>query len=252
VTPRLVSVWFTGTGGGTEFQRMAAVLEHTARRHNPGWDVRVQAVPPTTVRAATGSESHAANWHKLRLWRDAVLAAPEGAPVLLVDADTFVTGPLDPLWEIPFDVAFTARKAARFPLNGGVVAVRATVAGKRFMQRWAEVDDQFLHDTPAAAPWRRVYGGYNQASLGCMLASPEGARVVGVPCLVWNCEDTCWDQFDPAVTRVVHVKSALRMRIFGHPNICMKATKGVQGLAGLWAQEERGLVSACKFGADMR
>ena len=228
---RLESVFF----GSGQYPRLARVLEHTARRHSPGWEVRVRRVDPGALRAASGSQSHADNAWKLRCWRDIVAQVDIGAELLLVDVDTFVTGPLDPLWDLEFDVAYTARSEARFPLNAGVLAARVGPGARRFFDAWVELDSAFLRDAEAHRPWRQRYGGMNQASLGALLeGGAAGARVVALPCAVWNCEDTCWERFDPAATRIVHVKSALRMAVFG-----IASAPRVRKLARLWLELER-------------
>lgn len=189
----------------------------TAARHSPGWDISVREIPTHNLRAASGSVSHAANHHKLTEWRRLVVEAPDGAQLLLVDADTFVVAPLDPLWDIPFDFAYTTRIAARYPFNAGVIAVRVSPRTRRWMDAWLAQDRAFLTDNDDARPWRAKYGGQNQASLGALLesdvAAALGLTIAALPCSIWNAEDTCWASVD-AATRIVHVKSALRMDAF--------------------------------------
>jgi hypothetical protein len=228
VRARLEAVHF----GGGQYPRLAAVLALTARRHAPDWDVRVQQIPPHNLRAATGSDSHAANHHKLQAWERIAASAPDGARVLLVDADTFVTGPLDGIWEQAFDVAYTARDAARYPLNAGVIALRVGPETRAFMAAWLAQDALFLRDREAAHTWRQRYGGQNQASLGAILEAGvhtgRGLHLVALPCAEWNCEDTTWARFGPA-TRIVHVKSALRLDAFD-----VARTPKTRTLAAMW------------------
>jgi len=211
--------------------------------HCPTWDINVQRIAPTTLRAASRSESHAANNWKLEHWCSAVQLAPDGARVLLVDADTFVTGNLDPLWDLDFDFAYTARDATRFPLNGGVVALRSSKASRSFMRLWLERDREFMRNDAAHRPWRKLYGGMNQASLGSLLetgsALTSWLNVAALPCLEWNCEDTCWDRFDPAVTKIVHVKSALRMAVFN-----LASSAHVARLTRAWKDLDRAATAA--------
>lgn len=247
--PRLESVWFgiDGIGGMAQYPRMARVLDFTAREHNPTWDVRVRQIDPPHVRAKSGATSDTDNAHKLQHWRDIVLTADEGSRILLVDADTFVTGPLDALWDIPFDVAYTTR-TSMYPLNAGVVAVRVNHHSRAFFHGWAAQDEAFLHDPEAHAPWRAKYGGMNQASLGCFLESERHDELLTqLPCATWNCEDTTWAAFDPATTRLVHVKSALRMAIFK----VAPATPALAPLVDAWlaAEDRLGLALRLEAGA---
>lgn len=232
--PRLEAVWFRSTSH--QYQRLARVLEHTARRHCRDWEIAVRQVDPPTERASTGSGADAANHRKLAEWAAAATRAPEGARLLLVDADTFVAGPLDDLWDRDFDLAYTVRTASRFPLNGGVVALRVGQGTRAFLAGWLEQDRLFLRDSAARRPWRARYGGQNQAALGAVLegglAGSLGLRVAELPCRVWNCEDTSWARFGPE-TRIVHVKSALRMTAFG-----LASFPAVRPLARMWRELE--------------
>jgi hypothetical protein len=235
--PRLYSVYF----GEDRYVRLAKVLKYTAGRHCRGWNVDVAHVDPTTLRAASQNISHANNSWKLEFWRDAVLSSPDGARLLLVDSDTFVNAPLDPLWGIPFDLAYTGRDQCNFPLNAGVIAVRVNPRTRAAMSTWFERDRAFLADFGLHSPWRKAYGGINQASFGSLLEGGAfaalGVDVVRVPCREWNAENTCWNRpnFNLAAARIVHVKSALRLAVFGEsvPNQNMRAT------VNLWRTLER-------------
>ena len=234
--PRFESVWFHGDSH--QYSRLARVLEHTVREHCPGWYVNVTEVEPTAVRGPSGTQSHADNSWKLGHWARFVVEAPDGARLLLTDVDMFVTRDLDPLWDVDFDIAYTVRPAdCRLPLNGGVVAVRVSPMTRAFMEAWLATDRQFLADPEEHRPWRKKFGGMNQASFGRMLASPGGVKFAALPCLEWNCEDSSWVDFDPEVTRIVHVKSALRMAVFG---IGPRARK-VKPLARMWSDLDKTL-----------
>lgn len=232
VTPRLVSTWFPGDLD--QYPRLARVLEYTAKLYAPTWDIRVEEALRCGVSCGRASQAAADNSWKLEHWTRAVLEAPEDCGVLLMDADTFVTAPLDPLWSIDFDLAYTVRGVARFPLNAGVMAVRANERTRRFMERWLARDRFMLKDLDYREPWRRIYGGQNQASFGSLLEGPEVAdlRVVTLPCLEWNCEDVSWSRFGPG-TRIVHVKSALRTTVF-----YVQVEPTLRPLAALWRQRE--------------
>ncbi len=232
--PRLESVWFRGQSD--QYPRLARVLEHTARRQCPWWFVRVREVDRCELRGRSGTAAADNSW-KLEHWVRAVTAAPDGARVLLVDVDTFVTRNLDALWDVDFDVAYTVRAAdCRLPLNGGVLAVRVGDLTRKFMEGWLAKDRQFLEDPDERQPWRKQYGGHNQASFGYMITShfPEVLTLASLPCLEWNCEDSTWADFDPDVTRIVHVKSALRMAVFN-----ISSPLKVRALARLWRMLER-------------
>jgi hypothetical protein len=231
VNRRLVSFYF----GGGQYERLAAVLEMTARRHCPDWSIEVLRIDPPALRAASGRDSDAANHYKLARWVQACHEARDGEQLLLVDADTFVNAPLDPLWDGMFDFGYTVRPSdARYPLNAGVIAVRAGGPARRLMDAWLAQDAVFLEDAEALRPWRARYGGMNQASLGALLdtgvAFAVGAGIALLPCLEWNCEDSTWERFDAERTRIVHVKSGLRQAALGD----WPARPKTRELASMW------------------
>jgi len=210
---RLVSCYF----GGEDWNRMARVLEFGARRHCPGWDVDVRRIdPPRPTHSLSANK--VGNTRKLDWWAEQVQAASDGAQLLLIDTDTMILGPLDAAWGESFDLAYTFRDGqvtGRFPLNAGVIFLRVSDRVRAFMGRWREENRLMLADPRRHAPWYRRFGGMNQSALGKLLT--EGAdRALGVqlgrlPCSRWNAENTTWERFDPATTRIVHLKNGLRL-----------------------------------------
>jgi len=238
--PQLVAPWF----GGPHYGRLAAVLAHTAAIHCPAWQRTIERITPVTLaRHPSASESHFTNTQKLEAWYQAALAAPDGACLLLLDADTFITRPIDDVWDLDFDVAYTV-KPSKFPHNAGVVFVRVSPQSRAFLETWRNENLRMFREVAHHQEWRRKYGGINQASLGYVLESSaaDAIKILRLPCTEWNCEDTSWDRFDPTVTRIVHVKSALRRAVFR-----MGATPArLRPLARLWTQLEKAAVEPGK------
>lgn len=232
--PALISGYF---GPDDYWARLARVLAASAARHLPRWDRRVGPVTPPaiSVLGATLLTRHRSivNTQKMQYWRDAVHASADGAALLLLDADTLITRPLDDVWELDFDVAYTTKAATRIPFNAGVVFVRVSPSVRAFMDAWLAQQVAFLQDRSAARPWQQLMIGVSQAALAALLdrmgVDPrveDPARVTGtldgapitlrrLPCLEWNCEDAHWARYDPAITRIVHVKSGLRDAVLG-------------------------------------
>ena len=216
--PLLAAVYFGSGVAGDDFRRLANVLEYSARRHAPAWRLDVRHVPPATgYRSTLGVPAHENNSAKLDHWRDVIASAADGDRVLLIDADTMITGSLDDAWDRSFDLAYTTA-ADRLPLNAGVVFVNVSDRSRGFLEQWAAVNRSFLGDANALRPWRNRYAGINQAALGFMLErAGHGCQVERLDGVIWNCEDSNWRRFDPDVTRIVHVKSDLRRAILrGH------------------------------------
>lgn len=213
--PLLAAVYFgTGAAGG-DFRRLARVLEYSALRHAPTWRVDVREIPPPVgYRSTLGVPAHEHNSAKLDHWRDVITSADDGDRVLLIDVDTMITGSLDSVWDLPFDLAYTSA-AQRLPLNAGVVFVRVSPRSRAFLEQWAAVNRSFLGDATALRPWRTRYAGINQAALGFMLErAGHGCAIERLDGAIWNCEDSTWKRFAPPTTRIVHLKSDLRRAIF--------------------------------------
>lgn len=237
MTPRLVACYF-GEGVGQQYPRLARVLEHTARQHCPGWMIAVDQLPAGPLHRSGYAEGEVANVLKMRHWIGAVRQAPDDTGLLLIDGDTVILRPLDPVWTLPFDVAYTVRSRA-LPFNGGVVFVRTTPAGRAFVDAWMAEAERMFTDRAYHGIFRRKYGGISQAALGAVLESPiAGATTLRpLPCLEWNCEDTSWAAFDPALTRILHLKSALREVVF-HVGPSGPAVRALKPLALLWRRLE--------------
>jgi hypothetical protein len=237
--PRLVAHWF---GDNPIFERMARVLEFSARKNSPEWSIEVERVNPAPRVSPLGNASHATNTQKMDQWNGVVQAADDDDRILLIDADTMVLLPLDPVWHLEFDLAYTA-KDSRFPFNSGVVFLRVNARTRQFAAAWQEENARLLNTPAVHLEWRRRYGGVNQAALGAMLTrgivEELGLAVAKIPCAEWNCEDSTWTAFDPERTRIVHVKSALRRGVFG----IGPATPRLRRLVRIWRLLEREMLT---------
>lgn len=230
MAPILFSCYF----GDGQFPRLARVLRWSAARHCPIWDRRIEAIGPHTVNAV--HDAYADNTHKLDHWNAVVQSLPDGAQLLLIDADTVIVRPLDAIWDQSFDLAYTVRPPNyKLPLNGGVIFLRVSARSKAFVNAWAMVNRQMVGDRGLHNKWRRQFGGINQAAFGCVLSSTTNLELLKLPCLEWNCEDSGWGDFSPSVTRILHVKSLLRRVVFnlGGP------TPAVRAVTKFWRAVER-------------
>ena len=157
--------------------------------------------------------------------------------MLLIDGDMAILRPLDPIWNLSFDVAYTARERNRLPLNGGVVFLRVSDRTRQFMEAWWTANLTFLGDNAAHAPWRRSYAGINQAALGYLFEKVDhGCDIRRLLCSEWNCVE--WDRFRAGHTRVLHIKSGLRRAVFDLPGGAGHKREIVQ-LVKLWKALDR-------------
>lgn len=240
--PRIESVWF----GGERYERLAKVFEATARRHCQDWTITVRRVSEQALpRHRSANQGHVANTQKLDHWNDIVQEAPNGARILLIDADTVILHPIDDIWEQGFDIAYTTKRS-QFPFNLGVIFVRISEPVKAFFAAWAAQNCRMLTHKVIHRQYRDRFGGINQASFGRTLETPAvlGLNLVGIPCSTWNCEDSAWADFDPASTRILHVKSALRRALFDNDRDAL-AKPCVSRLVEMWkALEAREMAEA--------
>lgn len=233
MAPRLEACYF---GMAPSMARMAAVLEMTAAHHCADWDRSVRRIVPGRYRSAAGVSSHTANTQKLEVWVQTVHEAPDGARLLLLDADTALVRPLDPIWDRPFDLAF-AVKERPFPCNLGVMFVRVSPATRDLFAAWWAENLALLSGSSVTA-WRKRYGGINQAAF-CQLREAgglAGLQVEELSCLEWNCEDSAWASFAPEVTRILHVKAALRRALFQPP---LRPSVNLVHAARWWRETEK-------------
>jgi hypothetical protein len=231
---RLVSCYYDADGR-REWVRMARVLELTAGQHCATWHRSVDVLSPAARASATGIDVHLANTHKLEAWRDQVHRAVDGERLLLIDADTVILRSLDDIWSAPFDMAF-ATKRHMFPFNLGVIFVRVSGAVRRLFDAWVAENAYLLarFDPNFQRQWRSKYGGINQAAFGRLQERDELADVAmhHLNCREWNCEESAWERFDPRVTRILHVKSALRRQVFNREPV----SRSLRGLVDLWRE----------------
>lgn len=217
--PILFADYFDGGGPNAPFyERMIRVLEYTARKHCPDWSVETQRLDPAEGYGASAIHSHVSNTHKLDYWNRRVQAADDGDRILLIDGDMMILRSIDDIWQKDFDLCYTTKRSPKLPFNGGVLFLRVSPAVKRFMAAYWERNIEFLRDQAMHVRFRSKFGGMNQAAFGSLLHEIKpnfGLNLVEVPCAEWNCEQSAWPTFNPNVTRIVHIKSALRKAIFG-------------------------------------
>lgn len=240
--PILEACYF-GADPDQVWARMVRVLRFTAETYCPNWVIHVHQIQPEPMRSALGIQSHVHNTQKMEHWYRVVTGAPDGARLLLLDADMMILRPLDDVWDRDFDLAYTVKPQERFPFNSGVVFLRVSDRTRAFVAEWRRENRRMLGDSRHHQVWRKQYGGINQAALGYMLSLGEraGVKLLKLQCREWNCEDSSWAAFDRGVTRIVHIKSGLRRAIFfGSP----LPRAGVAELVKAWRQLERAALEA--------
>jgi hypothetical protein len=217
---------------------MARVLALTAGEQLPSWAVNVYAMPDTPIESDIDRRQIIANSRKLWAWNNTIRSAEDGERILLIDADAAILLPLDDVWDLDFDLAYTKRPStAKFPFNGGVLFVRVSNVTRAFFDLWERENARMLVEPAHHRKWQARYGGINQASFGYLTHSRSfDLKLHALPCSEWNCEDSGWSQFDPDTTRILHIKSALRLACF--LGVAERAT-GLGPLAKIWREFDR-------------
>lgn len=181
------------------------------------------------------------NHEKLKVWRTAIHAEPDGTEVVLMDADTLVLGPLDEAFETKFDIGWTWRPG-RLPVNSGVVFVTCNDRSRAFMDAWVERDALLMKHRELANHGARKFGGANQASFMWLITHGKGQDIAhchDLMCRKWNSVDQTWCQFDDD-TRILHIKGKLRDACLGKPKDPFFEAMKLMSVNGVEADIEMG------------
>jgi hypothetical protein len=206
------------------YARLARVLEHSARKHNPTASVEVVNTDPSpTGRGLDGF------LRKARDWTRVLAEAVDGTELALLDVDTLVLGGLSSAFYRPYDIAVTTRGEMR-TLNSGVIFVRVSDHVRRFFAPWAARTEPWCARNTADS----IRFG-DQDALIEMLGEPHGPlRVLELPSAIWNATQHCWPPIDGC--RVLHIKSDARRLLFGGK---LHGQRGAQRVAEMWREAER-------------
>lgn len=216
-----------------DYARLLKVFRESVRVYNPDirfLDIRID--PPMQEPGDTRARNFLYNTVKLEKWREVIETADE--PVILADCDMLQIRPIDmSVWDQDFDVAYTERTETRtvinreywgpdpirrMPLNGGIILVKPTEAARGFFREFETVN-RYLYDHPREhKKWNVKYSGMNQAAFGYLMETGDyKAKVVPIPCRIWNAVDTDWSRVNYSKTIFIHIKSRLRRLILsGH------------------------------------
>jgi hypothetical protein len=242
--------------GDPVFSRLARALRLSVEANAPDVEVFDEVItdPPKHV---DGLLPHYTDNHeKLKVWRSAIHAEPDGTEVVLMDADTIVLGPLAEAFDTKYDIGWTWRPG-RLPVNSGVVFVTCNDRSRAFMDAWVDRDQQLMDHRTLADHGKRKFGGANQASFMWLITHGKGQDIADchdLMCRHWNSVDQTWCQFDDD-TKILHIKGRLRDACVGsEPTAFMKALKlcsvnGVESdiemskLADIWRQYDESEVA---------
>jgi len=154
------------------------------------------------------------NGVKLKLWLDFLEKTNDN--IIFADCDMLAVKSAEHAFDIPFDVAFTARThTTRIPMNGGIMMVRPTEAARRFFREMLLINNKMYKDIKFHNQWRKIYAGMNQAAFGYTYKKGKhGAKVHRYITREWNAVDCDWTNIQKN-TVFIHYKSKLRKMVLG-------------------------------------
>lgn len=195
-----------------DFGLLRDVFRKSCEIHNPEMEfVNIEIPPPKKINGKARNFKY--NSVKLEIWRDYMLKATE--PTIFADCDMMATLPAKSAFDIPFDVAFTARtRVHRIPMNGGIIFANPNEPARQFFKKWLEVNNQMLKDEKFHHVWRCKYAGMNQAAFGyvhqeLILKNKLKVNLHEYKTINWNAVDCDWANVN-GQTHFVHYKSRLR------------------------------------------
>jgi len=150
-------------------------------------------------------------------------------PIAVADADLLFTGSIEDVWNHDFDLAFTVRDH-RMKYNTGLWFARPTERAKKFIADW--IDETALCYDNFSMQMVHDNGGIDQQSLFNMLQRNHGAKILLLPCQIWNAEQTCWNAINHE-TKVIHIKSGLRPVCLGKETLKPKHAR-LQPIVDKW------------------
>lgn len=205
------------------------VFRESIKQNMPGTElVEINIEPPMV----DGSENDPNinflyNTIKLRKWVECFDKYDDD--LIFADCDMLMISSAEHAFDQDFDVAFTERTIKRvtdvtdvekywgrksidrMPMNGGIMFARNNQRAKDFFNKMLEINDKmYYEDEDLHQKWRIKYAGMNQAAFGCVYEEyPEIAKVIPLPCRIWNAVDGDWHAVNNH-TIFMHVKSKLR------------------------------------------
>lgn len=158
------------------------------------------------------------NTVKLEAWVNFLKVVKEsGHPenIIFADCDMLLLQDASHAFDIPFDVAYTARDIIyKSPLNGGIMFARPTAAAIEYFEKLLEINNRMYEDEMFHKPYLEKYVGMNQAAQGYLLEHPEEHNAVVHKFMTtqWNAVEGDWQRIN-GETVFVHFKGKLRLAV---------------------------------------
>lgn len=198
---RLITAFFDRTG---RYKRLLNVFEKSARKHIP--KVKITIVNEKPINNIN---------HKYDTFFAFVMAAEytiaAGDNVAVCDCDLMFKKDISDVWNKDFDIAVTVRK--KMPFNTGIWFYRHNERSVNFVNHWIENCKTIADNYEQYESYTDSHGGIDQAALALTIDQGHEIKLLELPCQEWNSCQGEWATADEN-TRVIHIKSKLRMACF--------------------------------------
>lgn len=148
----------------------------------------------------------------------------KGGNIVFMDTDTLLLRDIGDAFNFAFDIAVTTHFNRRKPwFNGGVMFLRNNDRVRKFLEEWERLDIALTnnHHLRRRLSRRNEIPGHNQVSFVEVANNAKNINIIELPCHEWNCCNSSWLDFDPEVTRVLHVKSDFRNHVINDKHSLM-------------------------------
>lgn len=217
-------------GGNTSYKRLLDVFVKSINATMPEAEVKSICIPAPRIQSF--KRGMTSNTEKLKIWVNELENFPEGEHIIFADCDMLAVKDISDIWEKDFDIAVTERKHSHYRWNGGIVFVKNNERSREFFRLWLKINMEMYTNYRMHEPWRRKYAGMNQAAFGYVMEKEKfRAKLINVPCLIWNCCNEDWGRIDPD-TRLIHIKGGLRKACLN----LMRVNPSLVNIVNMWRQ----------------
>lgn len=200
-----------------DYSELLKVFKKSIRKNMPGAKIH-EIIIPEPPKEEYKPYFMTYNTIKLQVWVEflkQVRDSENPEEIIFADCDMLCLKDASHAFNIPFDVAYTAREIIyKSPLNGGIMFARPTEGAIRYFEKLLEINNRMYEDEMFHKPYLEKYVGMNQAAQGYLLEHPEehGAIVHKFMTTQWNAVEGDWQRIN-GDTVFVHIKGKLRLAV---------------------------------------
>lgn len=134
----------------------------------------------------------------------------------VADCDLMFLKSIEDIKQMQFDIAITVRnKKSKMKYNTGLWFFRPTQRSYNFLKQWIKNTKKLMNNFKRYEDFCWLHGGIDQASLYLTMKKyKDKTSILELPCQEWNATQSEWLKVNKK-TRVVHIKSKLRLSVFG-------------------------------------